>query len=387
MIALAVGLVFNVPQLLQRLVPDYTARSSTTSPTTPTRRARARPRRSRHRREQGPRPVHERRRRARVVRDGAEHPGHRAVAQHAGRRGDRPRRPARPGRAHRLLGVLLHQLPALASRTSSRGTTRTATPACRSSASTRPSTRSRRMPRNVDAGAADFGITYPVALDNSLSTWTNYRNRYWPAHYLIDADGRRAPHRVRRGQLRRDREAHPRAARGRRSRARAARPRPRSTTTTPESGTTTPRDVPRVVEGRELRRCRTPTVRATATFAFPGDQPADSFALDGEWRVETQYATPSTAPGGGIRLDFHAAEVRMVLAGEGEVRCASTAERADRRLRHAAVVRGRGARPRRAAACSRSRSRPASKCTRSPSDERCGECAGERGGRACWWTW
>jgi len=33
---------------------------------------------------------------------------------------------------------------------------------------------------NVKKGAADVGITYPVALDNSYSTWTNYRNRYWP---------------------------------------------------------------------------------------------------------------------------------------------------------------------------------------------------------------
>ena len=42
---------------------------------------------------------------------------------------------------------------------------------------------------NVASGAADLGITYPVALDNNLSTWTNYRNRYWPAEYLIDANG------------------------------------------------------------------------------------------------------------------------------------------------------------------------------------------------------
>ena len=42
---------------------------------------------------------------------------------------------------------------------------------------------------NVEKGAADLGITYPVALDNNYSTWTNYRNRYWPAEYLIDANG------------------------------------------------------------------------------------------------------------------------------------------------------------------------------------------------------
>ena len=46
-----------------------------------------------------------------------------------------------------------------------------------------------KVPGNVASGAADLGITYPVALDNNLSTWTNYRNRYWPAEYLIDADG------------------------------------------------------------------------------------------------------------------------------------------------------------------------------------------------------
>ena len=39
------------------------------------------------------------------------------------------------------------------------------------------------------SGARDLGITYPVALDNGYSTWTNYRNRYWPAKYLIDAEG------------------------------------------------------------------------------------------------------------------------------------------------------------------------------------------------------
>ena len=42
---------------------------------------------------------------------------------------------------------------------------------------------------NVADGARRLGITYPVALDNSYSTWTNYRNRYWPAKYLIDASG------------------------------------------------------------------------------------------------------------------------------------------------------------------------------------------------------
>jgi len=46
-----------------------------------------------------------------------------------------------------------------------------------------------RVEDNVRAGAADLGITYPVALDNDYATWTAYQNIYWPAEYLIDAQG------------------------------------------------------------------------------------------------------------------------------------------------------------------------------------------------------
>ncbi len=42
---------------------------------------------------------------------------------------------------------------------------------------------------NVLQAIAKDGIKYPVALDNNLDTWTNYNNKYWPAHYLIDKDG------------------------------------------------------------------------------------------------------------------------------------------------------------------------------------------------------
>lgn len=55
-------------------------------------------------------------------------------------------------------------------------------------------------------------------------------------------------------------------------------------------------------------------------LAYPTDQAADTFALDGAWTVETQFATPTGPEPAGIRLDYHAAEVRMVLAGEGSVR-------------------------------------------------------------------
>jgi hypothetical protein len=56
----------------------------------------------------------------------------------------------------------------------------------------------------------------------------------------------------------------------------------------------------------------------TNAYSFPKDQPADSFALDGAWKVETQFATPE-GEGGEIALDYHAAEVRIVVAGSGDI--------------------------------------------------------------------
>ncbi|MBI2054554.1 MAG: redoxin family protein [Candidatus Sungbacteria bacterium] len=42
---------------------------------------------------------------------------------------------------------------------------------------------------NVRAAVDKFGIKFPVVLDNDYSTWTAYRNQYWPRKYLIDIDG------------------------------------------------------------------------------------------------------------------------------------------------------------------------------------------------------
>jgi thiol-disulfide isomerase/thioredoxin len=42
---------------------------------------------------------------------------------------------------------------------------------------------------NVQKAVDKYGIKYPVVLDNDYSTWTAYKNRYWPRKYLIDIDG------------------------------------------------------------------------------------------------------------------------------------------------------------------------------------------------------
>lgn len=42
---------------------------------------------------------------------------------------------------------------------------------------------------NVREAMAEFGITYPVVLDNDYATWRAYGNQYWPRKYLIDIHG------------------------------------------------------------------------------------------------------------------------------------------------------------------------------------------------------
>lgn len=47
-----------------------------------------------------------------------------------------------------------------------------------------------KIESNVKDAVNDFGIKYPVALDNDFSTWKAYDNHYWPASYFIDKNGK-----------------------------------------------------------------------------------------------------------------------------------------------------------------------------------------------------
>ena len=47
-----------------------------------------------------------------------------------------------------------------------------------------------RDPDNVRAAVERLGIDYPVLLDPGFRYWHALGNRYWPAFYLLDQDGR-----------------------------------------------------------------------------------------------------------------------------------------------------------------------------------------------------
>ena len=43
---------------------------------------------------------------------------------------------------------------------------------------------------NVQKAIKDFGVAYPVAMDNDYAIWRAFGNNSWPAHYFIDTQGR-----------------------------------------------------------------------------------------------------------------------------------------------------------------------------------------------------
>lgn len=173
-----------------------------------------------------------------------------------------------------------------------------------------------KVPANVMQGAANFGIRYPVALDNDLATWTNYRNRYWPAHYLVDAKGT-----VRNVQFGEGNYAQTeRMIRQLLQQAHPGVKLPPATEVSNDTPTqpTTPETY--LAAGKVRNYGGAGSYGAgTADFSLPAAQARDTFALDGGWTIDYQGATPSAGPAG-IRLEYTAAqEVRMVLGGQGVV--------------------------------------------------------------------
>jgi len=47
-----------------------------------------------------------------------------------------------------------------------------------------------RDPVRIAAAIRKLGVDWPVAVDNGQHTWNAFDNRFWPALYLIDRDGR-----------------------------------------------------------------------------------------------------------------------------------------------------------------------------------------------------
>lgn len=166
---------------------------------------------------------------------------------------------------------------------------------------------------NVEAGAERLGIEYPIALDNDFATWRAYDNAYWPAKYLIDAQGEIRHIHFGEGGY----DGTEQLIRGLLEDARPGVVLPAATEVpdmSPVSASQTPEiyfNIFRVNNYRGNGRYQ----EGSASYEFPSVLHEDSFALDGDWTVDDQGITASD--GSAIRLEYYAEHVYLNVGGEG----------------------------------------------------------------------
>ncbi len=173
-----------------------------------------------------------------------------------------------------------------------------------------------REARNVKAGAEHLGITYPVALDNDFTTWTNYRNSYWPAHYLIDAEGDVRHIKYGEGHY----DVTEKLIRELLVAANPDVKLPPATDVddeTPLAGPTTPETYVGASKQGNYAGIE-PYSETTTAFTVPKDLRRDAFALGGAWTLAPESITPTKGTAQ-IALNYTSREVRVVLGGSGTV--------------------------------------------------------------------
>ncbi len=173
-----------------------------------------------------------------------------------------------------------------------------------------------RVPSNVEKGAADLGVTWPIAIDNDFKTWNAYNNQFWPAEYLIDATGTvRHIHFGEGGYAETEgfiRElltaAKSTAALGSATAVKDQTPQNRAQT--PES----------YLGYQRMGNSANDAIRRDAPndYTLPDQLPSDSFAFGGNWTVSEQSARAGDKAK--LALRFGAAKVFLVLGGTGTIK-------------------------------------------------------------------
>jgi thiol-disulfide isomerase/thioredoxin len=159
---------------------------------------------------------------------------------------------------------------------------------------------------NVKAALAQHGIRYPVALDNNLATWTNFNNLYWPAHYLIDRDGKAVYTHFGEGKYDVT-ENNIRYLLGLKSKAEAVQAQAPAFLPgqTPETYLGYARAENFAGNGRVVHD-------AGSAYRFPSFLAENQWALNGKWKVESEKITAVEA-GTTLRFNFKARKVFLVL--------------------------------------------------------------------------
>jgi cytochrome c biogenesis protein CcdA/thiol-disulfide isomerase/thioredoxin len=166
------------------------------------------------------------------------------------------------------------------------------------------------VPSNVAAGVSRLGLTFPVALDNSYGTWNAFDNQSWPAAYLIDATGQIRHVAIGEGD-------YPQEEQLIRQLLTAAHPGvtlPKATDV-PDTTPANPSQSPETYLGAEREQGYVGTSYATGQFTLPTTVPVNYYGLGGAWTIGQQSIT--AGQGAEIDLAYNASDVYLDVGGTG----------------------------------------------------------------------
>ncbi len=166
--------------------------------------------------------------------------------------------------------------------------------------------------QNVADALERFGIEYPVAQDNDYKTWRAYSNRYWPAKYIIDADGNLRYFHFGEGKYEETELVIQQLL--------------------AEIGAESDEDLSEIID-KNYTTDQTPETylgygrqtafsspenavsQETYLYTFPDSLPLHKFALNGQWTVNYEHVRADKA-GAELKLHFFAKDVYLVMDSE-----------------------------------------------------------------------
>jgi methionine-S-sulfoxide reductase len=169
---------------------------------------------------------------------------------------------------------------------------------------------------NVQAAVKKFDLRYPVALDSNLAIWKAFNNRFWPAHYFVDAKGQIRGHHFGEGKYARSE----RVIRQLLMEA-GAKNLPEPLDDAAGEGVNAPADTANVASPEtyvgyaRAENFASPGAFArdsAKTYALPKALALNQWALAGSWKVANEHARLQGAAGR-IAFKFKARDLHLVL--------------------------------------------------------------------------
>ncbi len=169
--------------------------------------------------------------------------------------------------------------------------------------------------QNVADAVKQYGIKYPVVLDNNYGTWNAYQNRYWPHKYLIDIDGFVVYDHIGEGsyeeterkiqELLKERQT----ALGTQEKISTDIARPNNTETVDDTLPQTPETYFGAARNVQLGNGPRGQV-GSQTFGPPPSLSNDIFYLLGTWNIQPEYA--ESGKNAGLTMKYRAGKVFLV---------------------------------------------------------------------------